>query len=401
MDFSFWSSSIKFDDIPFDMDDHDVVYIEKWYHEPTNEFIQTHYDEIVEYFKDKGFRFRYFPLIQESLSKEILNKYFIPKGERILEGVTIGSSFMHNFLSQDNDSPYIAHSPSLLFDLKKKTLMSEDGVESTQYVFNITGLDAETFYFKDSSLSTVLAWIEMVISDNRKIEMGIMNYESDIPDDDYLDAYKDDLHIDEEDVNNIRREIEDKIKELNIIEGHKNYQVSYKSVSPKEFMLSKLVITKDYRIVFPDYDDMEVELNPQQKAVYLFYLNHPEGVKYDDFAHYKKELTYWYEKAYEAKLNSAKKRLETNSDKIKEFENLIDSVVTEKGTDTARFRNIVWNIRDKIREKLKYRPYTEYSIDDTSSVVKKIPLQRDLVEWQCRKHKPTPPPEEIKHNPFR
>ena len=40
--------------------------------------------------------------------------------------------------------------------------------------------------------------------------------------------------------------------------------------------LSRLVITKDYRFVLADYQ-VEVELQPVHKAVYLLFLNHPEG----------------------------------------------------------------------------------------------------------------------------
>ena len=42
--------------------------------------------------------------------------------------------------------------------------------------------------------------------------------------------------------------------------------------------LSRIVITKDYRIVLPDYQNMEIKMEPIVKAVYLLFLKHPEGI---------------------------------------------------------------------------------------------------------------------------
>ena len=42
--------------------------------------------------------------------------------------------------------------------------------------------------------------------------------------------------------------------------------------------LSRLVIMKDYRLLLPDYNDMEIKMEPLVKAVYLLFLKHPEGI---------------------------------------------------------------------------------------------------------------------------
>ena len=57
--------------------------------------------------------------------------------------------------------------------------------------------------------------------------------------------------------------------------------------------LSRLVITKDYRFVLVDYQ-VEVELQPVHKAVYLLFLAHPEGIEFKRLAEYREELRGYY-----------------------------------------------------------------------------------------------------------
>lgn len=58
--------------------------------------------------------------------------------------------------------------------------------------------------------------------------------------------------------------------------------------------LSPLHITSDYRFFLTLYNNKEVELPPLHKAVYLFFLNHPEGVEFKRLMDYRGELLRWY-----------------------------------------------------------------------------------------------------------
>lgn len=53
--------------------------------------------------------------------------------------------------------------------------------------------------------------------------------------------------------------------------------------------LSRLVITKDYRFILQDLN-CEVKLSPVHKAIYLLFLNHPEGIEFKRLADYRGEL---------------------------------------------------------------------------------------------------------------
>ena len=54
--------------------------------------------------------------------------------------------------------------------------------------------------------------------------------------------------------------------------------------------LSSLVITKDYRIFLPEYQNLEVIMPALPKAVFILFLRHPEGIRFKDLADYRDEL---------------------------------------------------------------------------------------------------------------
>lgn len=53
--------------------------------------------------------------------------------------------------------------------------------------------------------------------------------------------------------------------------------------------LSKLIITKDFRLILA-YENREVVLTPVHRAVYLFFLKHPEGIEFKRLNEYHHEL---------------------------------------------------------------------------------------------------------------
>ena len=54
--------------------------------------------------------------------------------------------------------------------------------------------------------------------------------------------------------------------------------------------LSRLLITSDYRFLLPDYGNKEVEMSPIHKALYLLFLNHPDGIESKHLSDYRDEL---------------------------------------------------------------------------------------------------------------
>jgi len=49
-----------------------------------------------------------------------------------------------------------------------------------------------------------------------------------------------------------------------------------------------------HQLFLPEYGDLEIHLNPKQKAIYCFYLRHPEGVRIVDLIDHRKEIAHYY-----------------------------------------------------------------------------------------------------------
>ena len=88
--------------------------------------------------------------------------------------------------------------------------------------------------------------------------------------------------------------------------------------------LSRLVITSDYRFLLPDLGNVEVDLQPVHKAVYLLFLNHPEGIEFKHLSDYKDELRQWYRKT--AKMMDLGKIEES----VVHLTNPLDNAINEK-----------------------------------------------------------------------
>lgn len=63
-----------------------------------------------------------------------------------------------------------------------------------------------------------------------------------------------------------------------------------------ENQLSPLTITDDYRILLPEFNNMEIPLKPLQRAMFIVFQNYPEGVSKSDMAQLKDEIYSIYRK---------------------------------------------------------------------------------------------------------
>ena len=102
--------------------------------------------------------------------------------------------------------------------------------------------------------------------------------------------------------------------------------------------LSRLLITKEYRIILVDYDNKEVEMTPVHKAVYLLFLNHPEGIEFKKLSDYRDELLQYYMAT--AKLMDK----QTISDSVDMLVNPLNNSINEK---CSRIKSIILNMMDQ------------------------------------------------------
>jgi uncharacterized protein (DUF1810 family) len=135
--------------------------------------------------------------------------------------------------------------------------------------------------------------------------------------------------------------------------------------SKNAIKLSKLRITKDGTILLADYQK-EVKMEPIVKAVYLLFLNHPEGIAFKYLPDYRKELTDLYQKI---------KPFGLTERAIRSIEDVTNPLLNSINEKCSR-------VRAAFQSEVDPTLLEQYIIIGKSGEAKKIALPRDLVVWE-------------------
>lgn len=130
--------------------------------------------------------------------------------------------------------------------------------------------------------------------------------------------------------------------------------------------ISKIKVTKDYRIFLTDYGNIEVQLPGLYKALYLLYLEHPEGIEDTDFDSYKGQLKNLY---FDISPSSSLQKMSRSIDLLC---NPLEGSKREKRSFINR------KIKDKLGENGNNLVDT-YCITGKNNEPKKINIDRELV----------------------
>lgn len=141
---------------------------------------------------------------------------------------------------------------------------------------------------------------------------------------------------------------------------------TFRSLFKTKAQLSRLVITKDCQILLPDYNDIEVKMEPLVKAVYFLFLNHPEGIIFKELADYREELLNIYKKL---------KPMGLNKRTIQSIEDVTNPLLNSINEKCARIRSAFVKEFDESLAK-------NYFVSGERGEAKKIVLPRDLVIWE-------------------
>ena len=131
--------------------------------------------------------------------------------------------------------------------------------------------------------------------------------------------------------------------------------------------LSRLRITRQFKILLVDYD-MEIKMGPLPKTVFLFYLRHPEGVKFTYLQDHVDELRNIYG------------HVSVNDDPVKMDESIasltdpLNNSICEKCA--AIKKAFMLKVNDNVAR--------NYYITGMQGGEKGIALDRNLVEWECQ-----------------
>lgn len=141
---------------------------------------------------------------------------------------------------------------------------------------------------------------------------------------------------------------------------------TFRGLFKTKAQLSRLIITKDYRILLPDYNNIEVKMEPLVKAVYLLFLKHPKGILFKGLTDYREELLDIYKKL---------KPMGLNKRTIQSIEDVTNPLLNSINEKCARIRSAFVKEFDESLAK-------NYFVTGERGEAKKIALPRDLVIWE-------------------
>ena len=306
-----------------------------------------------------GFQIVYLPLLMKKLADKNVLRYRAPYlSETELANTTIGNNFLLQYLEHPSDRARIKHGFIRTEDIHR----GGDGKDKA----------INRFYPLSSKSTEPIA--DQLHKIGKQISVEKSQHERLLENkehswDEWGDAVDSgaDAHfnsqIDNENTDDLIEEVKIKIAMLRQ-RGISQY-ILEQLIHPDD-RLSRLVITKDFRLLLPDYNHMEIKMEPLVKAVYLLFLNHPEGILFKQLPEFRQELASYYNKLRAGGLTD--KALQS----IEDVTNPLLNSINEK---CARIRGaFVGQFDDHMAR--------HYYIDGVRGEAKKISLPRELVIWE-------------------
>lgn len=304
-----------------------------------------------------GFHIIYLPLLMKRLLEKRVLQYRAPYlSETEVKSAIVGNDFILRFLDNPADKGKLKHG----FIRTENIHRGDDGKDKAiNRFYPLSSKGGEPIADQLHRISKQIA-----AEDSQKKLTGRTVDEwgggdsSDSPADSQFNSQKG-----TENIEDLMEEVRERIAKLRQ-RGIAEYLLE-QLIHPDN-RLSRMVITKDYRIVLPDYNDMEIKMEPLVKAVYLLFLKHPEGIMFKFLPDYREELAHIYSELRPQGLTD--KALQS----IEDVTNPLLNSINEK---CARIRGAFVGQFDDYMAK-------SYYIDGLRGEAKKISLPRNLVIWE-------------------
>ena len=409
---------IALNNLPFNPDAKQVIYVENLFDEKVNAFIKDNYDVLVAEFNIHGLDFVYLPLYFNADDIETKVRYYAPYlVSQIKEQDKLRSSFLLDFMVRPENRATVP--PSLLFAPKQEQsewvfqgLSLDDMIGGKHSVIEIAKRVSETIILSHATPGDDCLYREGEKSDDGEgIRFRKVSREDDEREEKCRKARKtsfgSNLFSDfikkcigsESEVNpsvdeaeNICEEerilfskVMDETKE-SFLKGEREIEEILKNIQTNvgklrlmgvalgaihEFIdelepLSPLVITEDLRIFLPQYNNIEIELSAQRKALFFLFLNHPEGIVLQRLEDYHNEFVNYYKQTNNGVLTP---KMEESIKKLEEYGNNQVNV-------------LITRIREAFCLKFDERLARNYFISGERGLLYRIPLDRDLVKWE-------------------
>ena len=305
-----------------------------------------------------GFHVVYLPLLMKRLANKEVLQYRAPYlSEAEVASTAIGNDFLLQYLENPGEKGRIKHGFIRTEDIHR----GGDGKDKAiNRFYPLSSQNGEPIA---DQLHKIGKQISFEKSQHEKF-LEYRNFDDfgNIPDISEADAHFN-SQIDNENTDDLIEEVKIKIAMLRQ-RGISQYLLE-QLIHPDD-RLSRLVITKDFRLILPDYNNMEIKLEPLAKAVYLLFLNHPEGILFKYLPDYREEL---------AKIYNRLKPTGLTDRAIQSIEDVTNPLLNSINEKCARIRGaFVGQFDDHIAR--------HYYIDGHRGEAKKIALPRELIIWE-------------------
>lgn len=357
--------SLEYNEIEFKLNGKispkELVYVASEEDKALTELFETHPEVLEGWGQMIGFQIVYLPLLMKKLKDKRVLQYRAPYlNDADLSDIAVGNDFMLQYLENPSDREKIKHG----FIRTENIHRGSDGKDKV----------TNRFYPLSSTSGEPLADQLHRIGKQISIEKGKYDrylenksMEADVWGDVSSNEPPSDIGLDfqgeEESTDNLMEEVRERIAKLRQ-RGIAEY-ILEQLIHPDN-RLSRMVITKDMRILLPDYNNMEIKMEPLVKAVYLLFLKHPEGIAFKQLPDYREELTMIYNQLKPAGLTDRA---------IQSIEDVTNPMLNSINEKCARIRASFLCQFDDYMAK-------SYYIDGQRGEGKKIALPRNLITWE-------------------
>ena len=374
---------LSFANLPFKPDKSQVIYVEEYYDEQANRFITDNYRKLRQWFEYRGYEFIYLPMLfkDDELKRKVL--YYAPYLEtKIVADKSLRSSYLLNFLSSSHLGEAVK--PSILFgpercgdewlfqacELPLSGVASKDIIQLVDAVSSGTLFVNESCVTSDNILKNYQPSSEPRSSRSCECEENRSarkrSFFSKMVDRIQGELFEDDV----EEYAPLRDEVAEILENLeNNVKKLRLQGVTLSAIHEfidKQEPLSPLVITEDLRIFLPAYNNIEIELSAQRKALYFLFLNHPEGIVLQHLEEYHKELMNYYKQTNGGVVTP---RMEESIKKLETYGN-------------NQLNVVITRIREAFCTKFDERLARHYFISGERGQAYKIGLPHALIRWE-------------------
>ncbi len=308
-----------------------------------------------------GFHIVYLPLLMKRLKDKQVLHYRAPHlSDAELDDVVVGNDFMLQYLENPADRKKIKQGFIRTEDIHQGSGGKDKAINRFYPLSSTSGEPlADQLHRIGKQISVEKARFD------RYLESKYQSYEDrgNTSDNELPSELGFHTQGDEESVEGLMEEVRERIIKLRQ-RGIAEYLLE-QLIHPDN-RLSRMVITKDYRILLPDYNDIEIQMEPLVKAVYLLFLCHPEGIAFKLLPDYRQELLQIYNKLRPAGLTDRA---------IQSIEDVTNPLLNSINEKCARIRGAFIGQFDNYMAK-------HYYVNGKRGEEKKIALPRDLVIWE-------------------